>query len=300
MKIDPDAPDGFVVNSFARNDPIACRDYVRSKLGLAPFKGRKREPSFSARRRAWRDKLMATKVRNEFKIVGYLLSYHVNHRTCSTFIKASSIANESGIQFATVRKALDWLEKSGFIKRGQRADGAPFATLKLGKTPPQYLFSASVHIEIARLFARLLGEWLDQIFLSTQLSPGDKLTGYAVLAFTDPQTGSCSVGYRSLVKAVGISERTAKSGVKNLQRTAYLEIDSRPGKPLTVWPYLRPTQATTQAMGPNQVPEIRGAAEPTFDSDDSVYHEEGNDLVVSGRDGDQPDDQPSVEEEVPW
>ena len=31
------APGGFVVHSFAGDDPIACKDYVRQKLGLAPF-----------------------------------------------------------------------------------------------------------------------------------------------------------------------------------------------------------------------------------------------------------------------
>ena len=46
VKVDANAPDGFVVNSFAGDDPIACRDYVREKAGLEPFKpngqGRKR------------------------------------------------------------------------------------------------------------------------------------------------------------------------------------------------------------------------------------------------------------------
>jgi predicted transcriptional regulator len=305
VKIDPDAPDGFVCHSFSRDDDIECRDYVRAKLGLAPFKSRKRGPSFSARRRAWRDKLMATEVRNEFKIVGYLLSYHVNHQTCSTFVKAGSIARESGIGFPTVQKAFEWMEKSGFIKTGQRDDGAAYATLKLGNTPPQYLFSASFHIAIARLFARLHGEWLDRIFLSSELSPGDKLTAYAVLASTDPETGSCSVGYSALVKAVGICVRTAKSGIKNLEAAGYLEIDSQPGKRLTLYSNLRiPTQAITgamtQAIAPNQAPETtQEAVGPTFDSGDSDYHEEGKYLVVSGRDGGQPD-QPPDEEEVPW
>ena len=31
------SPDGFVVHSFAGDDPIACKDYVRQKLGLTPF-----------------------------------------------------------------------------------------------------------------------------------------------------------------------------------------------------------------------------------------------------------------------
>jgi hypothetical protein len=43
IKLDSGAPDGFVVHSFAGDDPIACRDYVRKKLGLGEFesKGKK-------------------------------------------------------------------------------------------------------------------------------------------------------------------------------------------------------------------------------------------------------------------
>ena len=47
IKLDSNAPDGFVVHSFATNDPITCRDYVRSRLGLPAFKAnsiRRRTP----------------------------------------------------------------------------------------------------------------------------------------------------------------------------------------------------------------------------------------------------------------
>src|SRR5438046_1804340 len=37
VKLDDSAPDGFVVHSFADDDPIACRDYVREKAGLPAF-----------------------------------------------------------------------------------------------------------------------------------------------------------------------------------------------------------------------------------------------------------------------
>jgi hypothetical protein len=37
VKLDDHAPDGFVVHSFANDDPLNCRDYVRHKLGLPPF-----------------------------------------------------------------------------------------------------------------------------------------------------------------------------------------------------------------------------------------------------------------------
>lgn len=31
------ASDGFIVHSFAGDDPIECKDYVRQKIGLTPF-----------------------------------------------------------------------------------------------------------------------------------------------------------------------------------------------------------------------------------------------------------------------
>jgi hypothetical protein len=40
IKVSADAPDGFVVNSFTGDDPITCKDYVRSKLDLPPFKSK--------------------------------------------------------------------------------------------------------------------------------------------------------------------------------------------------------------------------------------------------------------------
>jgi Protein of unknown function (DUF3631) len=38
---DATAPDGFVVNSFSSDDPIKCRDHVRSRLGLPKFEPKK-------------------------------------------------------------------------------------------------------------------------------------------------------------------------------------------------------------------------------------------------------------------
>jgi RecA-family ATPase len=38
VKPDDNAPDGFLVHSFAHDDPIACKDYVREKLGSPAFK----------------------------------------------------------------------------------------------------------------------------------------------------------------------------------------------------------------------------------------------------------------------
>ncbi len=47
VRLDANAPDGFVVHSFANDDPIACRDYVREKAELPAFK-----PNGNGRHRA--------------------------------------------------------------------------------------------------------------------------------------------------------------------------------------------------------------------------------------------------------
>jgi hypothetical protein len=38
VRLDEGALEGFVVHSFANDDPIACRDYVREKAGLPAFR----------------------------------------------------------------------------------------------------------------------------------------------------------------------------------------------------------------------------------------------------------------------
>ena len=50
VKLDSNAPDGFLVHSFAGDDPLVCRDHVREKAGLEPF-----EPNGSGRQRASND-----------------------------------------------------------------------------------------------------------------------------------------------------------------------------------------------------------------------------------------------------
>jgi hypothetical protein len=39
IKLEASAPGGLLVHSFAGDDPIRCKDYVREKLGLAPWSG---------------------------------------------------------------------------------------------------------------------------------------------------------------------------------------------------------------------------------------------------------------------
>jgi putative DNA primase/helicase len=64
IKLDSRAPDGFVVFSHAGDDPMACRDYVRERLGLGPWqRGKGRRTSLNVidpgpdpdqeKRRAW-------------------------------------------------------------------------------------------------------------------------------------------------------------------------------------------------------------------------------------------------------
>lgn len=51
IRLDSGASDGFVVHSFAGDDAIACRDYVRERLGLPPFEAtkKKKKPNGDAR-----------------------------------------------------------------------------------------------------------------------------------------------------------------------------------------------------------------------------------------------------------
>jgi Protein of unknown function (DUF3631) len=51
IKPDRGAPDGFLLHSFAGDDPIACREYVRGKLGLPEFEATKKrkKPNGGAR-----------------------------------------------------------------------------------------------------------------------------------------------------------------------------------------------------------------------------------------------------------
>src|SRR5215216_4988848 len=37
VKVEPTAPDGFVVHSFAGDDPLACKDHVRERAGLSAW-----------------------------------------------------------------------------------------------------------------------------------------------------------------------------------------------------------------------------------------------------------------------
>ncbi len=71
---DPNAPDGFYVHSFANDDPIQCRDYVRQKMGMPPWQPRKErgildEPQ---RRQSTRSAPQPTIVDNSARIAGAL------------------------------------------------------------------------------------------------------------------------------------------------------------------------------------------------------------------------------------
>ena len=50
VRLSAEAEDGFVVHSFASDDPIACKDHVRAKLGLASVFAQGGERHTGARR----------------------------------------------------------------------------------------------------------------------------------------------------------------------------------------------------------------------------------------------------------
>lgn len=49
VRVSPDAPDGFMVTSFANDDWQDCKDFVRSRLGLEQFRPGERRPEFKPR-----------------------------------------------------------------------------------------------------------------------------------------------------------------------------------------------------------------------------------------------------------
>jgi hypothetical protein len=64
IRVDATAPDGFVVHSFAADDPIACKDYVRQRLGLPQFAtSRHREVSSAEQRAEWERRREASRHR---------------------------------------------------------------------------------------------------------------------------------------------------------------------------------------------------------------------------------------------
>jgi Toprim domain len=58
IRFDPAAPGGFVVHSFAGDDPFACKDYVRERLGLPEWEpGDEQERRIDPLRRARFDRM---------------------------------------------------------------------------------------------------------------------------------------------------------------------------------------------------------------------------------------------------
>ncbi|MDG1287891.1 MAG: hypothetical protein P8P30_10090 [Rickettsiales bacterium] len=58
VKFEPSAPDGFVVHSFAGDEPMRCRNYVKKRLKLSSefsppvIKREQNQPSANRKRRA--------------------------------------------------------------------------------------------------------------------------------------------------------------------------------------------------------------------------------------------------------
>jgi hypothetical protein len=53
VKPDATAHDGFLVHSFAGDDPMACRDHVRKLLGLTQFEPREKRKSKGIAAKPW-------------------------------------------------------------------------------------------------------------------------------------------------------------------------------------------------------------------------------------------------------
>jgi hypothetical protein len=71
IRLDPDAPEGFICHSFSGDDPIQCRDYIRQKCGLSEF-----QPNGQRRRKtaAEIEKLLASAIEYQSKPKGTLVA----------------------------------------------------------------------------------------------------------------------------------------------------------------------------------------------------------------------------------
>ena len=54
IKLDDKAPEGFLVHSFSGDDAIACRDFVRERLGLPKPEPKKKGNGKAAKGGAWK------------------------------------------------------------------------------------------------------------------------------------------------------------------------------------------------------------------------------------------------------
>jgi hypothetical protein len=107
VKVDPGAPGGFIVHSFAKDDPITCRNYVREKGGLGAFKpngqGRKLPSSTASKGRRVVDKTYDYKDENGSTLYSVIRYKPKGFSQCRPDGNGGQIGNLDGVRHVLYR-----------------------------------------------------------------------------------------------------------------------------------------------------------------------------------------------------
>ena len=91
IRLDASAPDGFVVHSFANNEPITCKDYVRQRLGLPAWKPNGRQRRHCVSDDALEAAIMAAVSAENSKPKGKIVE---TYNYCDCFIRCCALSRK--------------------------------------------------------------------------------------------------------------------------------------------------------------------------------------------------------------
>ena len=123
IKLVPGSPDGFLVYSHAGDPWQMCRDYVRDRLGLEPWKPRRvASPSlpnkqFHGLKLGWHWNTLGdwALLPSTRMVLGYLM-HRVHRESGNAFPSQQTIADDLAISTAVVWRALEQARKRGWLK----------------------------------------------------------------------------------------------------------------------------------------------------------------------------------------
>ncbi|MET4687397.1 AAA family ATPase [Sinorhizobium fredii] len=162
--IDPYAPEGFVINSFAGEDAIALRDYVREKAGLPDWEPERREPRPSAHLRLVKKQEAKAEPPKSFS------DYHLTangYRHAATYDYTSA---DGEILFEVLRYE-HATETKTFLQRRSDGRGGYFA----GRGDPVFY---RIH--------EIVANSEDPVFVTEGEKDADRLASFGYLATTTP------------------------------------------------------------------------------------------------------------------
>jgi hypothetical protein len=202
--------------------------------------------SFNAERRRWLDQVLrhgsATLIE---KLTAFAISRHVNRHTGFTYTHPSTLAREIGVNHVAAREAVKHLAAISLLRIRQRGHLTDMFPVMLNDAPYPVMRSGS------NQFQKRLRQWLDGVMCDKSFTQACRVAAYAVVAFTDPETGSCCVGHEALGDLVGLSKRTMQRSIASLQSAGRIMVVTSGNKALAI--FLVPSEVTTGGQLGGQV-----------------------------------------------